>query len=452
MKYNQPFGEPSPDAPYINGNPTTGTMGSIPPAASIEYPQREIVDLISRGGIIPDNADLGQMTRSVQQGKINYAPATGTANALIAGLNPTPHLVDGFRLFLRFTQVNTDIITLDLGDGTGPHPVHHIDDTELNPYECYPGEIAGLVFNGGVWQMQVSSQQSTAENLIINPEFQVDQRNTFYAGPSRTIPEGGFTVDRWRAPMGFGPIDITQVNYGFHLNAGGSIEQAIEYPNLGGERVTVCVENPSVNVLVTLTDGGPNTVTGVINAGVGLRWVTLVVPTAIGPISNLICRFTLGSAGQFFRPQLLRGSQPKRFVRRPLRLEALLCFGYYWWPGRTSNSEVNVNPGSVVGRHCGHGIAISATQAIISIPLPVRMFKTPTLFYAAGTELALTNGVFAELPVTNLIAHPGMCRDVGVVIAQVASGLTIGQSVFLQWKSAAAGGGGSGRFEFDGEL
>ena len=47
MQYNPPYGVSDPNAPYINGNPSTGTMGSIPPAASIEYPQREIVNFIS---------------------------------------------------------------------------------------------------------------------------------------------------------------------------------------------------------------------------------------------------------------------------------------------------------------------------------------------------------------------------------------------------------------------
>ena len=47
-----------PNAPYINGNPTTGTMGSIPPAASIENPQREIVNFITDSGLTPTDADL----------------------------------------------------------------------------------------------------------------------------------------------------------------------------------------------------------------------------------------------------------------------------------------------------------------------------------------------------------------------------------------------------------
>src|ERR1035437_10819759 len=48
MLYNQPFDQPSsPNAGYVNGNPATGTPGSIPPAPSIELPQREIVAVIN---------------------------------------------------------------------------------------------------------------------------------------------------------------------------------------------------------------------------------------------------------------------------------------------------------------------------------------------------------------------------------------------------------------------
>ena len=48
MKYQQPYGVSDPNASYLNGNPSTGTMGSIPPAASIEYDMREIIEVISR--------------------------------------------------------------------------------------------------------------------------------------------------------------------------------------------------------------------------------------------------------------------------------------------------------------------------------------------------------------------------------------------------------------------
>ena len=66
MQYNQPYGVSDPQAPYINGNPTTGQMGSIPPAASIEFPQRELVSMISATGLLPNNSDLAQLLKSIK--------------------------------------------------------------------------------------------------------------------------------------------------------------------------------------------------------------------------------------------------------------------------------------------------------------------------------------------------------------------------------------------------
>lgn len=67
MKYNAPFGAANPDAPYINGNPSIGVAGSIPPAESIEFPQREIVKAITDAGMVPANDDLGQLSKAIRQ-------------------------------------------------------------------------------------------------------------------------------------------------------------------------------------------------------------------------------------------------------------------------------------------------------------------------------------------------------------------------------------------------
>jgi hypothetical protein len=47
MKYNQPYGVSDTNAGYVNGNPAAGIQGSIPPAESIEYDQREVVNVIA---------------------------------------------------------------------------------------------------------------------------------------------------------------------------------------------------------------------------------------------------------------------------------------------------------------------------------------------------------------------------------------------------------------------
>ena len=88
MKYEQPYGVSDPNASYINGNPSTGTMGSIPPAGSIEYPQREIVNLIIDAKFTPTDADLRQLGKAVQSGQLNYAPNTGVPGAAIAAISP----------------------------------------------------------------------------------------------------------------------------------------------------------------------------------------------------------------------------------------------------------------------------------------------------------------------------------------------------------------------------
>ena len=66
MQYNAPVGAGSND-PYVTGVPGV-TPGSIPPGPSIEYPQREIVSVISAAGITPSNGDLTQLLQALVAG------------------------------------------------------------------------------------------------------------------------------------------------------------------------------------------------------------------------------------------------------------------------------------------------------------------------------------------------------------------------------------------------
>jgi hypothetical protein len=115
MKYNQPYGVSDPNGPYINGNPSTGTMGSIPPAASIEYPQREIVNMIADAAVVPDNADLHQLGRSVQSGNLIHAFDSGPVNTVI--INTTPPLAayyDGLAVWVTVNITNTGPATVNI--------------------------------------------------------------------------------------------------------------------------------------------------------------------------------------------------------------------------------------------------------------------------------------------------------------------------------------------------
>ena len=79
MQYNQPLDQPAnPNAAYVDGVPAAGIQGSIVPAASIEYDQREVVEVITRANVrgysdfsgvpcaVPANTDLSQLRKAIE--------------------------------------------------------------------------------------------------------------------------------------------------------------------------------------------------------------------------------------------------------------------------------------------------------------------------------------------------------------------------------------------------
>lgn len=67
MQYNAPYGSADPNAPYVDRNMAAATKGSVPPAAAIEFPQREIMAVITAAGIAGSNGDLTQLLQAIQQ-------------------------------------------------------------------------------------------------------------------------------------------------------------------------------------------------------------------------------------------------------------------------------------------------------------------------------------------------------------------------------------------------
>jgi hypothetical protein len=149
MQYNQPYGVSDPNAAYINGNPSTGTQGSIPPAASIEYPQREIVNLITDVGLLtPSNSDLHQLARSIQSGKLPASGDTGTANAYACALSPAPlAYYKYFVVVIQIANTNTGPSVINV-NGLGNKPIVRADGTALQGNEMAAGNIFALIYDG----------------------------------------------------------------------------------------------------------------------------------------------------------------------------------------------------------------------------------------------------------------------------------------------------------------
>jgi hypothetical protein len=152
MKYNQPYGVSDVNAPYVNGNPSTGTMGSIPPAASIEYPQREIVNLITNVNIAaPDNGDLQQLAKAIQSSRLNFSADYGTANAYVARLSPAPDdYFTGMVCRLKVGASNAGDSTLALYPLAPKHVVRP-DGSVLQQYDLIKDSVATFVYDGAQW-------------------------------------------------------------------------------------------------------------------------------------------------------------------------------------------------------------------------------------------------------------------------------------------------------------
>lgn len=165
MKYQPPYGVSDPNAPYQNGNPTTGTMGSIPPAASIEYPQREIVNLIADAHLTPADTDLHQLARGVQSGQLIYADDTGAVNQISLAVSPpVTALIKGMAFITVFANDNTGPTLASVSGLPFVEIVHPADLSSLHPLDIRKSAIGCLAFDGTHFQLAWS--QAPAGSVI----------------------------------------------------------------------------------------------------------------------------------------------------------------------------------------------------------------------------------------------------------------------------------------------
>jgi hypothetical protein len=201
VQYNQPYGISDTNAAYINGDPSVGRAGSIPPAASIEFPQREIVNLINACGITPANTDLNQLARSIQSGMVMYAVDTGSASNYSINLNPALlHYFDGLALWVIPANTNGGPSTLNV-NGLGVRNVIRRGGAPLQAGDMPAGykslltynalhsnfELYGLGFTSGGFLPILSANT----NLYVDGTIGSD---TLYDGSQATVsaPHGPF--------------------------------------------------------------------------------------------------------------------------------------------------------------------------------------------------------------------------------------------------------------------
>jgi hypothetical protein len=254
MLYNQPFGVPDPNAPYYNGNPDTGNMGSIPPAAAIEFPQREILSVITRTGQTPTNTDLEQLARGIQSNQLNYAIDTGTVNQLQITKPPLTAYIAGQRFSILVAHSNTGPATLNI-NALGPKPIHYPNGIPLGGNEMITGTIVSLIYDGVGWQMQNIASNLMAAPVSYYVNINTGDDNLFDGtlptiagsqGPFRTIQKAIDTAIEWN-----------QNGFGIQINvADGTYPPFVTRPINGSGGITVQgnIVNPA-GVLIHATAG-----------------------------------------------------------------------------------------------------------------------------------------------------------------------------------------------------
>jgi hypothetical protein len=242
LLYHQPYGISDTNASYINGNPSTGTMGSIPPAASIEYPQREIVNLITDATMVPTDGDLHQLSKAIQSGKLIYADDTGSVNLLALNCVPSLAALKRGMIFITMAATTNNGPSNATVNGLTAPIVHPKDNSPLLPFDINTGQMLALAFDGTNFQLAWSGSGSKAAQGVLqaNYDFYVNGTtgsDTLYDGTQATVGSAGH-----------GPFKTIQTG----INAASKL-------NANGFTITIHVADgtyPSFASVTNVTNGG----------------------------------------------------------------------------------------------------------------------------------------------------------------------------------------------------
>lgn len=167
MQYQPPFGFDDLNAHYINGDPSIGRAGSIPPAQSIEYPMREIVAAIHYAGMSPSDFDLTQAVKAVRGGKLNYMVDTGPVNQMsVTPLLPLDAYTEGLPVRVKVGITNTGPTTLNIS-GRGNVSIKKANGANVASGDLVAGMVLELVYDGVNFQI-VNFLGVSATNTINN--------------------------------------------------------------------------------------------------------------------------------------------------------------------------------------------------------------------------------------------------------------------------------------------
>jgi hypothetical protein len=308
MQYNQPYGMPPEvtwgDTPYVNGNPSTGTQGSIPPAASIEYPQREIVNVIRDAALItPSNSDQHQLAKSIQSTLLWSNDDAGTANQYQTTLTPAPTAYFKYMtVVMKIGNVNTGASTLNV-NALGPKSIVHVDGTALNSAELKAGAVVCFIYDGTNFQLVWSSGYSGGGPvyLLAPKTFYVNYAtgdDTNYDGSSATFVSGTNHGPYKTLQRASNEINKFNLNgYSVQVNVANSTYPYYYLPEPGGNGSVTWQGNNTTPSSCTITTANYSSVIG---SYIGMQFMNGFKVTTSGSTSggDNLCGLNIGYASR----------------------------------------------------------------------------------------------------------------------------------------------------------
>lgn len=164
MQYNQPTGAAA-NAPYVDGNPGTGTPGSVVPAAAIEYTQREIVQVITAAGLTASNADNTQLYQAISAliagGSTNTSYGTTAGGTTVFTVTTTPTYSSfkvGQLINVKMNATNTGAATLNV-NSIGAKSIVDVRGNAIDANSLVINRIYELAWDGTNLVLKSQKQQ-----------------------------------------------------------------------------------------------------------------------------------------------------------------------------------------------------------------------------------------------------------------------------------------------------
>ncbi|MBX4889760.1 hypothetical protein [Rhizobium bangladeshense] len=175
------------------------------------WPIGNIWNAILSAGITPDTDKLLDLARAIQNGKMNYAVAGGTANALTVALTPaiTAH-VAGMVVRLKIATSNTGAATLN--DGAGALPITTLKGAALAGGDLPANAILTFICTGTSWMLAGQAYSETFQPAAAGTTVYVrTDGNDSNNGSANTAAAAFATIQ--------GAINYIAAHYGASANA-----------------------------------------------------------------------------------------------------------------------------------------------------------------------------------------------------------------------------------------